>query len=312
MAVDEAKPKAGLEDVVAATSAICYLDGDRGVLAYYGYDIHDLARGATFEEVCYLLWHGRLPTRAELGDLQSQLAAGAPAAGADPPADEAAAGVRRHGRAADADVGARALRSATPTTTRRRRNYRKAVRLTAQIGEHRRHLRPAAGGRRPDPAGSGARPRGELPLHADRRAAERAGDARVRRRAGPARRPRAERLDVRRARRRGDADRHLLGDRRRDRRAEGPAARRRERGGHAAAARDRPGRDAGADRRGDPRQAGAQGEDSGLRPPRLSHRGSARDAPAPHVEGAGRARRQHAAGSRCRSASRRSSRARRS
>src|ERR687893_1825905 len=71
----DATPKAGLEDVVAATSAICYLDGDRGVLAYFGYDIHDLARGASFEEVCYLLWHGRMPTRAELGDLQSQLAA---------------------------------------------------------------------------------------------------------------------------------------------------------------------------------------------------------------------------------------------
>ncbi len=66
--------KAGLEDVVAASSAICYLDGDRGVLAYRGHDIHDLAAHATFEEVCYLLWHGRLPTRAELGELQSQLA----------------------------------------------------------------------------------------------------------------------------------------------------------------------------------------------------------------------------------------------
>src|ERR671937_1935514 len=73
-----APSKAGLEDVVAATSSICYLDGERGVLAYYGYDIHDLARGASFEEVCYLLWHGRLPTRAELGDLQSQLAAARP------------------------------------------------------------------------------------------------------------------------------------------------------------------------------------------------------------------------------------------
>jgi citrate synthase len=71
----DAKPKGGLEDVVAASSAICYLDGDRGVLAYYGYDIHDLARAVSFEEVCYLLWHGRLPNRAELGDLQSQLAA---------------------------------------------------------------------------------------------------------------------------------------------------------------------------------------------------------------------------------------------
>jgi citrate synthase len=71
-----ATPKAGLEDTVATTSAICYLDGERGVLAYCGYDIHDLAEQATFEEVCFLLWHRRLPTRAELGDLQSDLSAG--------------------------------------------------------------------------------------------------------------------------------------------------------------------------------------------------------------------------------------------
>ena len=74
MAIDT-PAKAGLEDVVAASSSICYLDGERGVLAYRGYDIHDLADSATFEEVCYLLWHGRLPNRAELGELQSQLAA---------------------------------------------------------------------------------------------------------------------------------------------------------------------------------------------------------------------------------------------
>src|SRR2546428_7265588 len=73
-----AKPKAGLEDTVATSSAICYLDGDRGVLAYCGYDIHDLARNASFEEVCFLLWHRRLPTRAELGDLQSQLVTARP------------------------------------------------------------------------------------------------------------------------------------------------------------------------------------------------------------------------------------------
>jgi citrate synthase len=77
MATD-VKPKSGLEDVTATTSAICYLDGDRGVLAYCGYDIHDLAKQASFEEVCFLLWHRRLPTRAELGDLQSQLAAERP------------------------------------------------------------------------------------------------------------------------------------------------------------------------------------------------------------------------------------------
>src|ERR1700730_3316133 len=73
-----AKPKAGLEDTVATSSEICYLDGDRGVLAYCGYDIHDLARHGTFEEVCYLFWHRRLPTRPELGDLQSQLIAARP------------------------------------------------------------------------------------------------------------------------------------------------------------------------------------------------------------------------------------------
>src|SRR5947207_4617469 len=74
----EAPSKAGLEDVVVATSAICYLDGARGVLAYGGYDIHDLATQASFEEVCYLLWHGRLPNRAELGELQSLLAVARP------------------------------------------------------------------------------------------------------------------------------------------------------------------------------------------------------------------------------------------
>src|SRR4029453_15597680 len=72
----EAKPKAGLEDVVAASSAICYLDGERGVLAYYGYDIHDLAQGASFEEVCYLLWHGRGRKGRGGGALQPQFPGG--------------------------------------------------------------------------------------------------------------------------------------------------------------------------------------------------------------------------------------------
>lgn len=65
---------AGLEGVVATSSKLCYLDGQRGVLAYCGHDIHDLASQATFEEVCYLLWHRRLPKRAELGDLQTEFA----------------------------------------------------------------------------------------------------------------------------------------------------------------------------------------------------------------------------------------------
>ena len=63
----------GLEDVIAGTSAICYIDGKNGILAYRGIDIHDLADHATFEEVTYLLWHGTLPTRKELADFSLQL-----------------------------------------------------------------------------------------------------------------------------------------------------------------------------------------------------------------------------------------------
>ena len=62
-------PTKGLEGVVAASSSICYIDGDAGVLAYRGIDIHELAEKSTFEETCYLLWFGKLPTRAELADL---------------------------------------------------------------------------------------------------------------------------------------------------------------------------------------------------------------------------------------------------
>jgi citrate synthase len=64
----------GLEGVVATTSSICYIDGDEGVLAYRGYDIHALADHSTFEEVCYLLWFGRLPNAAELKALSQRLA----------------------------------------------------------------------------------------------------------------------------------------------------------------------------------------------------------------------------------------------
>jgi citrate synthase len=65
----------GLEGVVATTSGICYIDGDQGVLAYRGIDIHELADHTTFEETCYLLWYGKLPSRNELKELRERLAA---------------------------------------------------------------------------------------------------------------------------------------------------------------------------------------------------------------------------------------------
>jgi citrate synthase len=64
----------GLEGIVATNSSICYIDGERGVLAYRGIDIHELADHSTFEETCYLLWFGRLPKGSELKDLQERLA----------------------------------------------------------------------------------------------------------------------------------------------------------------------------------------------------------------------------------------------
>jgi len=64
----------GLEGVVATTSKICYIDGDNGVLAYGGIDIHELADKSNFEETCYLLWHGRLPSATELKELRQRLA----------------------------------------------------------------------------------------------------------------------------------------------------------------------------------------------------------------------------------------------
>src|SRR3984957_6880505 len=64
----------GLEGIVATTSSICYIDGDQGVLAYRGIDIHELADYSNFEETCYLLWFGKLPSPSELKDLRERLA----------------------------------------------------------------------------------------------------------------------------------------------------------------------------------------------------------------------------------------------
>ena len=67
-----AAPKAGLEDIIAGQSNICFLDGKRGILAYYGYNIHDLVKGS-FEETAYLLFYGKLPNASELSDFSAKL-----------------------------------------------------------------------------------------------------------------------------------------------------------------------------------------------------------------------------------------------
>jgi citrate synthase len=67
--------KRGLEGVLVAESELSHVDGEVGKLVYRGYDIEDLARGASYEEVLYLLWHGSLPTREELDAFAADLAA---------------------------------------------------------------------------------------------------------------------------------------------------------------------------------------------------------------------------------------------
>ena len=74
MAEASASFKAGLQDVIAGESSICFIDGDQGILSYRGYNIHTLAPNATFEEVAYLLWFGRLPKQQELESLKQKLA----------------------------------------------------------------------------------------------------------------------------------------------------------------------------------------------------------------------------------------------
>ena len=64
----------GLEGIVAANSGICWIDGEAGVLAYRGIDIHELAQNSSFEETTYLLWNGHLPNLLALREFQQQLA----------------------------------------------------------------------------------------------------------------------------------------------------------------------------------------------------------------------------------------------
>jgi citrate synthase len=73
MSTDANIGKAGLEGIVATQSEISDVNGIEGRLIYRGYDIHDLADHATFEEVIYLLWNGDLPNRGQLDQLKAQL-----------------------------------------------------------------------------------------------------------------------------------------------------------------------------------------------------------------------------------------------
>jgi citrate synthase len=121
----------GLEGIVAAASSISSIID--GVLTYRGINIDELAEQATFEEVAYLLWQGKLPTQAELDGLITQLGeyAVVPA--------EVIAGIRLYPKKSNSMAALRtavsslALYDSEANDMSREANYRKAVKLQAQL-----------------------------------------------------------------------------------------------------------------------------------------------------------------------------------
>ena len=123
----------GLEGVVATTSAICFIDGEKGVLAYRGIDIHELADHSTFEETCYLLWNGRLPTRVQLRELHERLAEERKV---DASIITLLRTAPRHALPMDVlrtAVSALSFYDAEEKTNDREANVHKAIRLTSQV-----------------------------------------------------------------------------------------------------------------------------------------------------------------------------------
>jgi citrate synthase len=123
----------GLEGVVVAQSKLGAINGEKGELVYAGYDIEDLARNTTFEEVAFLLWNLRLPNRPELDELQRQLDAerALPREIVDllrtfPKDADAMAALRTA-------VSALALYDPEANDNAEPANRRKAIRLTAQM-----------------------------------------------------------------------------------------------------------------------------------------------------------------------------------
>ena len=73
MTTRDVELKRGLKDVYLDRTQASFIDGGQGKLLYRGYNIHDLAEKSTFEEVVYLLLYGKLPTEAQLNELDANL-----------------------------------------------------------------------------------------------------------------------------------------------------------------------------------------------------------------------------------------------
>src|SRR5438552_3497930 len=123
----------GLEGVVAAETQLCDLDGEHGRLAYRGYDIADLARQASFEEVAHLLWRGDLPTAGELDRTTVALIAARDISRELVEAFRLMPNDTDPMRALQAAVPLLGMRDPDAADNSHEANLRKAVRLTSQI-----------------------------------------------------------------------------------------------------------------------------------------------------------------------------------
>ena len=123
----------GLEGVVAAQTELCDLDGANGRLAYRGYDIDELARQATFEEVCHVLWYGELPKSGPLDQLTVALIAARDIPDALIKAFRLMPKDTDPMRVLQAAVAVLGMHDPDTTDNSGAANLRKAIRLTSQI-----------------------------------------------------------------------------------------------------------------------------------------------------------------------------------
>jgi len=156
-APDSSSPQVveGLEGVVAAYSRICFVDGVQGRMLYEGYDIHDLAAHASFEEVAYLLWHGELPTRVQLDALNRELLG---ARAVPEPVMAIVKGMPKDALPMDVlrtAVSVLGVYDPDARDNTRPSNVRKSVRLTAQIATVAAAIDRARNGRPPVPPDAG-------------------------------------------------------------------------------------------------------------------------------------------------------------
>lgn len=133
MSTERVALRRGLEGIEAAESKVCLIDGIQGQLSYGGYDIFPLAEHSSFEEATYLLWHGELPTRAQLDRFRADLVA------ARRLSTEVSALVSKFPKTAEpmdvvrTAISCMGMYDPDVKSNDRQATVRKAIRLTAQI-----------------------------------------------------------------------------------------------------------------------------------------------------------------------------------